>query len=31
LAAALGGKRLGVTPTARNWSTVLKLLELVDR
>lgn len=31
LAAALGGKRLGVTPTARNWSTVLKLLALADR
>lgn len=31
LAAVLGGPRLGVTPTARNWSTVLKLLELADQ
>jgi uncharacterized protein (DUF1697 family) len=27
----LGGQRLGVTPTARNWNTVTKLLELADR
>jgi uncharacterized protein (DUF1697 family) len=26
----LAGKRLGVTATARNWNTVLKLLELAD-
>jgi len=26
--AALAGKRLGVTATARNWTTVEKLLEL---
>jgi len=31
LATVLGGPRLGVTPTARNWSTVTKLLELADR
>jgi uncharacterized protein (DUF1697 family) len=31
LAAVLGGPRLGVTPTGRNWNTVLKLLELADR
>ncbi len=31
LAVVLGGTRLGVTPTARNWSTVTKLLELADR
>lgn len=31
LAAVLGGPRLGVIPTARNWSTVTKLLELADR
>ncbi|PTL79604.1 DUF1697 domain-containing protein [Vitiosangium sp. GDMCC 1.1324] len=30
LATVLGGTRLGVTPTGRNWSTVLKLLELAD-
>lgn len=30
LATVLGGPRLGVTPTARNWNTVLKLLELAD-
>lgn len=30
LATVLGGTRLGVTPTARNWSTVTKLLELAD-
>jgi uncharacterized protein (DUF1697 family) len=30
LAAVLGGPRLGVTPTGRNWSTVKKLLELAD-
>ncbi|TML33020.1 MAG: DUF1697 domain-containing protein [Actinobacteria bacterium] len=28
--AALAGKRLGVTATARNWTTVTKLLELAD-
>jgi uncharacterized protein (DUF1697 family) len=28
--AALAGKSLGVTATARNWSTVTKLLELAD-
>jgi uncharacterized protein (DUF1697 family) len=27
----LGSARLGVTPTARNWNTVRKLLELADR
>lgn len=31
LATVLGGLKLGVTPTARNWSTVTKLLELADR
>ncbi|HLL53111.1 MAG TPA: DUF1697 domain-containing protein [Myxococcaceae bacterium] len=31
LAVVLGGGRLGVTPTARNWNTVTKLLELADR
>jgi len=31
LATVLGGARLGVTPTARNWSTVTKLLALADR
>lgn len=31
LAVVLGGPRLGVIPTARNWSTVTKLLELADR
>jgi len=31
LAGVLGGPKLGVTPTARNWSTVTKLLELADR
>lgn len=30
LATVLGGAKLGVTPTARNWSTVTKLLELAD-
>jgi uncharacterized protein (DUF1697 family) len=30
LAIVLSGPRLGVTPTARNWNTVLKLLELAD-
>ncbi|MCI0574092.1 MAG: DUF1697 domain-containing protein [Myxococcaceae bacterium] len=30
LAATLSGLRLGVTPTARNWNTVRKLLELAD-
>lgn len=30
LATVLGGTRLGVTPTARNWNTVTKLLELAD-
>jgi uncharacterized protein (DUF1697 family) len=30
LATVLGGSRLGVTPTARNWNTVLKLLELAS-
>lgn len=30
LAIALGGKRLGVIPTARNWATVNKLLALAD-
>jgi uncharacterized protein (DUF1697 family) len=29
--AALAGKGLGVTATARNWTTVTKLLELADR
>jgi uncharacterized protein (DUF1697 family) len=29
--AALAGKGLGVTATARNWTTVKKLLELADR
>ena len=28
--AALAGKGLGVTATARNWTTVTKLLELAD-
>lgn len=31
LATVLGGARLGVTPTGRNWNTVKKLLELADR
>ncbi|MDY7232809.1 DUF1697 domain-containing protein [Hyalangium rubrum] len=31
LAIVLTGTRLGVTPTARNWATVTKLLELADR
>jgi uncharacterized protein (DUF1697 family) len=31
LATVLGGPRLGVTPTARNWNTITKLLELADR
>ncbi len=31
LATVLGGLKLGVTPTARNWNTVTKLLELADR
>ncbi|MGI8622813.1 MAG: DUF1697 domain-containing protein [Solirubrobacteraceae bacterium] len=31
LARLLGDRRLGVTATARNWSTVTKLLELADR
>jgi uncharacterized protein (DUF1697 family) len=30
LAAALAGKRLGVTGTSRNWATVKSLLELAD-
>jgi uncharacterized protein (DUF1697 family) len=30
LAVVLGGPRMGVTPTARNWNTVTKLLELAD-
>ena len=30
LAALLAGKELGVTATARNWATVLRLLELAD-
>ncbi len=30
LATVLGGLKLGVTPTARNWNTVTKLLELAD-
>ena len=30
LAVALGNPRLGGTPTARNWNTVKKLLELAD-
>jgi uncharacterized protein (DUF1697 family) len=29
--AALAGKGLGVTATARNWTTVTRLLELADR
>lgn len=29
--AALAGKGLGITATARNWTTVTKLLELADR
>jgi uncharacterized protein (DUF1697 family) len=29
--AALAGRGLGVTATARNWTTVTKLLELADR
>jgi uncharacterized protein (DUF1697 family) len=29
--AALAGKELGVNATARNWTTVAKLLELADR
>jgi uncharacterized protein (DUF1697 family) len=28
--AKLAGKNLGVTATARNWTTVVKLLELAD-
>jgi uncharacterized protein (DUF1697 family) len=31
LAALMAGKGLGVTGTARNWTTVTKLLELTDR
>ena len=31
LATVLGGARLGVTPTGRNWNTVKKILELADR
>lgn len=31
LAGVLGSPKLGVASTARNWNTVLKLLELVDR
>jgi uncharacterized protein (DUF1697 family) len=31
LAVALGGSRLGVVVTARNWNTVTKLLELASR
>jgi len=31
LAAVLTSPRLGVTPTARNWSTVKKLIALADR
>jgi uncharacterized protein (DUF1697 family) len=31
LATVLGGRRLGVIPTARNWSTVTKLLALAGR
>ncbi|QRN94808.1 DUF1697 domain-containing protein [Archangium violaceum] len=31
LATVLGSARLGVIPTARNWNTVTKLLELADR
>jgi uncharacterized protein (DUF1697 family) len=30
LASALSGPKLGATATARNWSTVTKLLELAD-
>ena len=30
LAVVLGGKKLGITATARNWNTVLKLRSLVD-
>lgn len=30
LATVLGGARLGVVPTARNWNTVTKLLALAD-
>lgn len=30
LAVVLMGKKLGVTPTARNWNTVTKLLQLAD-
>jgi uncharacterized protein (DUF1697 family) len=30
LAAQLGGRALGVTVTARNWTTVAKLLEIAD-
>ena len=30
LAVALGGLKLGAIPTARNWNTVKKLLELAD-
>ena len=30
LAAALGSLKIGVTPTARNWNTVKKLLALAD-
>ena len=31
LASQIGGKGLGVTATARNWTTVTKLLELADQ
>jgi hypothetical protein len=31
LATVLTNARLGVTPAARDWNTVLKLLELADR
>ena len=31
LAALMAGKGLGITATARNWTTVTKLLEMVDR
>jgi uncharacterized protein (DUF1697 family) len=31
LAALMAGKGLGVTATARNWTTVTKLLEMADR
>ena len=29
--AGLAGKKLGVTATARNWTTVTTLLEMADR